>query len=36
MEFIVHELRAALAFIERNFNLIKRYWKWEIVFLLTQ
>ncbi|ABV33606.1 MULTISPECIES: ABC transporter permease [Pseudothermotoga] len=32
MEFIVHELRAALAFIERNFNLIKRYWKWEIVF----
>jgi len=26
------ELRAALAFVERNFNLIKRYWKWELVF----
>ncbi|MEJ5229347.1 MAG: ABC transporter permease [Pseudothermotoga sp.] len=33
MSFLSHELRAAWAFIERNFNLIKRYWKWEVVFL---
>jgi len=27
------ELRAAYAFIERNANLIKRYWAWELVWL---
>jgi len=32
MEAVLRELRAAMAFIERNFNLIKRYWKWEVVF----
>ncbi|WP_243392316.1 MULTISPECIES: hypothetical protein [unclassified Mesotoga] len=26
------ELRASWAFIERNFNFTKRYWKWEVVF----
>lgn len=30
---VVREIRGALAFIERNFNLVKRYWKWEVVFL---
>ncbi|HNP72456.1 MAG TPA: ABC transporter permease [Kouleothrix sp.] len=27
------ELRAAYAFVERNANLIKRYWAWELVWL---
>jgi ABC-2 type transport system permease protein len=27
------ELRAAYAFVERNTNLIKRYWAWELVWL---
>lgn len=27
------ELRRSYAFIERNFNLIKRYWAWELVWL---
>ena len=27
------ELRAAYAFVERNMNLIKRYWAWEMVWL---
>src|SRR5689334_21529778 len=27
------ETRAAYAFIERNFNLVKRYWGWEVVWL---
>jgi ABC-2 type transport system permease protein len=31
---IRRELRASWAFIERNFNLTKRYWKWEVVFLV--
>lgn len=31
---LARELRASLAFIERNFNLTKRYWKWEVVFFL--
>jgi ABC-2 type transport system permease protein len=28
------ELKASYAFVERNINLIKRYWGWEIVWLL--
>jgi outer membrane protein TolC len=28
----VHELRASYAFIERNMNLVKRYWGWEVVY----
>src|SRR5687768_288134 len=28
------ELGASYAFVERNFNLVKRYWGWEIVFLI--
>jgi len=31
---LTREVRASLAFIERNFNLTKRYWKWELVFFL--
>src|SRR6266508_953700 len=27
------EIRAAYAFVERNANLIKRYWAWELVWL---
>jgi ABC-2 type transport system permease protein len=27
------ELRASLAFVERNINLVKRYWGWEVVWL---
>lgn len=29
-----HEFRASLAFAERNLNLVKRYFSWEVVFLL--
>lgn len=29
----VQETRAAYAFVERNFNLVRRYWGWEIVWL---
>jgi len=28
------EMRGAYAFVERNFNLIKRYWGWELVWLI--
>ena len=34
MNFLVRELRGAYAFIERNINLIKRYWGWELVWLI--
>jgi ABC-2 type transport system permease protein len=30
---LVRELRASYAFVERNFNLVKRYWGWELVWL---
>jgi ABC-2 type transport system permease protein len=33
MAQLVHEIRASYAFIERNFNLVKRYWGWELVWL---
>jgi len=28
------EAKASYAFVERNINLVKRYWGWEVVFLL--
>lgn len=28
------QARASLAFVERNFNLIKRYWSWELVWIV--
>jgi ABC-2 type transport system permease protein len=31
---IVRETKASYAFVERNLNLVKRYWGWEVVFLL--
>ncbi len=33
MAQLVHEIRASYAFVERNFNLVKRYWGWELVWL---
>lgn len=33
MNFWKHELRATYAFVERNWNLVKRYWGWEVVWL---
>jgi ABC-2 type transport system permease protein len=34
MALITHELKASYAFVERNFNLSRRYWGWEIAFLV--
>ncbi len=34
MSVIVNELRASYAFIERNVNIVKRYWAWELVWLV--
>jgi ABC-2 type transport system permease protein len=34
MTVLSHELKASYAFIERNFFLSRRYWGWEIAFLV--
>jgi len=34
MTVVTHELKASYAFIERNFFLTRRYWGWEIAFLV--
>jgi ABC-2 type transport system permease protein len=34
MTVLARELRASFAFIERNFYLSKRYWGWELTFLV--
>ncbi len=34
MSALMHQGRAAYAFFERNLNLTKRYWGWEIVWLV--
>jgi ABC-2 type transport system permease protein len=34
MALLTRELRASYAFVERNFNLSKRYWGWEVAFLV--
>ena len=34
MAALAHELKASYAFIERNFFLSRRYWGWEIAFLV--
>jgi len=34
MSTLAHEFRATYAFIERNANLVKRYWTWELVWLV--
>jgi ABC-2 type transport system permease protein len=31
---IMHQLRASYAFMERNANLVKRYWTWELVWMI--
>jgi len=31
--YIPYQIRATYAFVERNFNLVKRYWGWELVWL---
>ncbi|MDD3627258.1 MAG: ABC transporter permease [bacterium] len=33
-ELLIKDLRATAGFVERNFNLIKRYLGWEIVFMV--
>ena len=30
----LREVKASYAFVERNFNLTKRYFTWEIVFMV--
>ncbi len=34
MSAITVQMRASFAFVERNFNLIKRYWSWELVWMV--
>ncbi len=34
MAAITHQMRASYAFVERNINLIRRYWSWELVWLI--
>src|SRR5689334_7892944 len=34
MTALAHEVKASYAFIERNFFLSRRYWGWEIAFLV--
>ncbi|RLD07374.1 MAG: ABC transporter permease [Chloroflexota bacterium] len=31
---VLHQLRASYAFMERNLNLVKRYWTWELVWMV--
>lgn len=33
MSTTVHQIQATYAFVERNVNLVKRYWAWELVWL---
>jgi ABC-2 type transport system permease protein len=33
MSQLVKEIRASYAFVERNFNLVRRYWGWELVWM---
>ncbi len=33
MSAATHQVRASFAFVERNWNLVRRYWAWEIVWL---
>ena len=34
MTTMTRELKASFAFVERNFNLTKRYWGWEVAWLV--
>lgn len=33
MTTLAYEVKASYAFIERNINIVKRYWAWEVVWL---
>ena len=34
MTLLIHEVKASYAFVERNFFLTRRYWGWEVAFLV--
>jgi len=34
MVAMLRSVRTSYAFVERNFNLVKRYWGWEVVWLM--
>lgn len=34
MSTAIHNIQATYAFVERNANLVKRYWAWELVWLI--
>ena len=34
MSVLAHEFKASYAFVERNFFLTRRYWGWELAFLV--
>jgi ABC-2 type transport system permease protein len=34
MTALLQEFRATYAFMERNANLVKRYWTWELVWMI--
>jgi ABC-2 type transport system permease protein len=34
MSAVTYQIRASYAFVERNINLIKRYWSWEMVWFI--
>ncbi len=34
MALLTRDVKASLAFVERNFNLTKRYWGWEVAWLV--
>ena len=34
MTALTYELKASYAFVERNINIVKRYWAWELVWLV--
>jgi ABC-2 type transport system permease protein len=34
MSTLTLQMRASYAFVERNFNLVRRYWSWEVVWLV--
>jgi ABC-2 type transport system permease protein len=34
MTALAYELKASYAFVERNINIVKRYWAWELVWLV--
>lgn len=34
MSVATQQMRASYAFVERNWNLVKRYWAWELVWLV--